>query len=306
MTATRLMLGRRPKVGQQAFGHVALNSSAQTEVTKIVAEVLQKAKALTSIKYDPDDTPDSSEVMTRALQGIDSEFQSSAAWSLERTVKEITKGGKPVPISKGEIDQGLWSFYALHAAVDGTDATVIRATSPTRALKHDSRLIAQFTSGELRPIKTPLIGIDYRAEAIVASGTVYIFHPQTLERLLIDADEMKARAPLISAKFSTGIGAKLSTATETWIEKACSQNSNVGRRVERMNRTASLSAMTAKELRAGLRDAKLPKTTFGSNPTTIELGSLDHAIALVDIAADLYYQPRFETNSRKVASFRRI
>ena len=306
MTVTRLMLGRRRKVGQLAFGHLALNVAAQSKVEEIVATVLGKAESLKPVNYDPDDSPQSGEVMTRALAGIDTEFQQAAAWSLERTLKEITKGGKSATISRGEVDAGLWSFYALHATVDGAGATVIRATSPTRALKHDNRFIAQFTGGELRPITTPLIGLDYQAEAVVARGTVYIFHPQTLERLLIDADEVKARAPQTTTKFAAGIAATLSSSTATWIEKACSQNSNVGRRVERLNRGARLGSMTAAKLRDGLKDAKLSPGTFGAKGGPIEVGSLDHAIALVDIAADLYYQPRFELNSRRVASFRRL
>lgn len=155
-------------------------------------------------------------------------------------------------------------------------------------------------------MKDPLIGVDHDADAVIVDGTVYIFRPQRLELLLIDAEEVKARAPQITAKFSKGLAAPLSPATSTWIEKACSQNSNVGRRVERLNRTAKLSAMTVTKLRAGMPAAKLAKGDFGSQPATIEVSNLDHAIALVDIAADLYYQPRFETTSRKVASFRRL
>ena len=64
--------------------------------------------------------------------------------------------------------------------------------------------------------------------------------------------------------------------------------------------------MSVPKLRDGLRDAKLPRSTFGTKGSVIELSSLDHAIALIDIAADLYYQPRFETNPRRVASFRRL
>jgi hypothetical protein len=306
MAATRLMLGRRPKVGQQAFGHVQLNSDAQTAVEHIVAEMLRKALSLTVVKYDPDDIPSSGEVMTHALAGIDSEFQQAAAWSLERTVKEITRGGRRTNIGRSEIDHGRWTFYALHATVDGSGVTVVRGTSPTRALKHDGKWIAQFTGGELKPIRQPLIGIDYKAEAVVADGTVYIFAPQALERLLIDADEIKSRASQISARFESGLAAKLSVTTATCIETACSKNSIVGRRVERMNRTANLASMTEAKLREGLKDAHLPPKTFGAAGKPIDITSLDDAHVLIDIAADLYYQPRFEQTGRRVAAFRRL
>lgn len=244
--------------------------------------------------------------MTRQLSGIDQEFQPSAPWSLERAAAAVAKQGKPAFIDKAEIMGGGWTFYTLRAGVDGKAATVVRATSPTRALKHGNRVITRFVGGELRPMKDPLIGVDHDADAVIFGGTVHIFQPQRLERLLIDADEIKARAPQIVAKFAQGLGAPLSLGAATWIERACSQNSNVGRRVERLNRTAALGSMTIAKLRAGLPAAKLPRGAFGTAQSTIDVANLDHAVALVDIAADLYYQPRFETTSRKVASFRRL
>ncbi len=306
MAVTRVVLGRRPNVGQQAFGHVALNSDAQAAVEGIVAIIHRRALSLRPVDYDPDDIPQSDEVMFRPLAGIDGEFQPSAAWSLERTVNEINKRGNPGRISRAEAGDGMWSFYALRATVDHADAIVVRATSPTRALKHDSRFIAQFTGGELRPMTDPLLGLDYAAEALTVDGTVYIFHPQALERLLIDAEEIKARAPQIAAKFSAGLAAKLSATASALVEAACSRNSNVGRRVERMNRAAALVSMTEAKLREGLKDAHLPSGTFGRSGTPIHFDSIDHANALIDIAADLYYQPRFEQGSRRVAAFRRL
>ena len=70
--------------------------------------------------------------------------------------------------------------------------------------------------------------------------------------------------------------------------------------------SALFGGMTVAKLRAGLPAAKLPKGAFGSNTSTIEVANIDHAIALVDIAADPYYQPRFEKTSRRVAQFRRV
>lgn len=308
MTATKLMLGRRPDVSaqQQAFGHVALNAAAQHEVESVVDTVAKRALAAKAIPYDPDDAPNAGEVMTAALKGIDKEFQPAAPWSLERAAGEIAKQGKPATISKAEVTGGSWTFYVLRANSDGKAATAVRATSPTRGLKHGNRVITHFVGNELRLMKDPLVGLEHDADAVIIGGTVYIFRPQRLERLLIDADEIKARAPQIASKFATGVSAQFSPATATWIEKACSHNSNVGRRVERLNRTGALKSMTAAKLRAGMSAAKLPKDAFGPTPSTIDVGTVDHAIALVDIAADLYYQPRFEKTSRKVAVFRRL
>jgi Kiwa KwaB-like protein len=302
------MLGRRPNPNtqQRAFGHVALRQDAQAELETIVAEVAKRALSLKPVTYDPDDQPTSQEVMKRPLAGVDNEFQPAAAWSLERATKEISKQGRPQVLDASGITDGSWSFYTVRADVDGSAAVLIRSTSPTRALKHTNRVITQFIGGELRPLKHPIVGIDHEADAIVIDSDLYIFRPQTIERLFVDAAEVKARAGQFTATFRKKLGAQLSNSTATWIEKACSQNSNVGRRVERLNRHGALQNISAAELRKGLADAKLPKAAFGRNATTIELSSLDHAVALIDIAADLYYQPRFEKTSRRVASFRRL
>lgn len=308
MTATKLMLGRRPDVGKQqaAFGHVALNAAAQSSVEGVVADATKKALGATQITYDPDDAPGTGEVMVHPLLGIDAEFQPKAPWSLENAIAAISKTGKPSLLDKGEVAGGGWSFYALRAGVDGKAAVAIRATTPTRSLTQRNRFITHLVGNELRPVQGPMIGIDHSVDAVVYDGTVYIFKPQRLELLFVDAEEIKRRAPAIVAKFTQGLQASLSTGAATWIEKACSENSNVGRRVERLNRTASLGSMTIAKLRSGLPDAKLEAKDFGASSKVIDVASLDHAIALVDIAADLYYQPRFESTSRKVASFRRL
>ncbi|MEJ7785689.1 MAG: Kiwa anti-phage protein KwaB-like domain-containing protein [Solirubrobacteraceae bacterium] len=268
--------------------------------------IVGRALAGKQITYDADDSPAAGEVMVEALLGIDQHFQSAAPWSLERAVKAIAATGKPATLDRKELQRGGWTFYVLRGDARGKTATVIRATSPTRALKHGSRTLTHFVGGELRPMKDPLVGVDHDADAVVFDGNVYIFRPQRLERLFIDAEEVKARAPQIAAKFSTGLSAALSSNAATFVEKACSENSNVGRRVERLNRTGQLSSMTVPLLRAGLKDAKLHKDDFGKGSNMIDVTSVDHAIALIDIAADLYYQPRFEKTSRKVASFRRL
>jgi hypothetical protein len=310
MAVTRMMLGRRPdpsaSAPQSAFGHVALNAAAQLEIEAVVQEVAQRALNARPIAYDPDDTPQVGEVMKHALAGIDNEFQPAAPWSLERAVKQIRAQGRPTVVDSRELTEGRWTFYVLRADFRGQVATVIRATSPTRSLKPTSRTLARFVGGELKPVREPLVGVDHDADAVVLDGTVYIFKPQRIERLFIDADEIKSRAPQIVRKFSGLLQAQLSSTAETWIEKACSENSIVGRRVERLSRTGDLSTVTVSLLRDGLKDAKLARGDFGTRRDEISIGSQDHAIALVDIAADLYYQPRFEKNSRKVASFRRL
>jgi hypothetical protein len=308
MTVTRLMLGRRPKPGTQqpAFGHVSLNADAQHSIEQIISTVVAQALAREQIAYDPDDTPQAGEVMVRPLVGTDALFQPNAAWSLERANTTLAKRGKPANLTRTDVTDGEWTFYTARAGVNGKPATIIRSASPTRALKHANRVITQLYGNELRPVKNPLLGIDHEADALIINGTLYVFKPQSLERLLIDAAEVKRRAHQIATTFTGGLKASVSSATETWIEKVCSDNSIVGRRVERLNRNAELGSMDVASLRAGLRDARVDKNAFGTAASVINVTSADHAIALIDIAADLYWKPRFEKGSRKAMSFRRL
>jgi hypothetical protein len=92
MTATRLTLGRRPKPGTThgAFGHVRLNQDAQQEIETIITRESAQALMRTQIPYDPDDSPQTGEIMVRPLAGTDALFQPNAPWSLERAIKEVT------------------------------------------------------------------------------------------------------------------------------------------------------------------------------------------------------------------------
>lgn len=94
MTVTRLALGRRPKTGttQGAFGHVRLNQDAQRAIETIIARVSAQALQRKQIPYDPDDSPQTGEIMVRPVAGTDALFQPNAQWSLERAVREIGKG----------------------------------------------------------------------------------------------------------------------------------------------------------------------------------------------------------------------
>lgn len=113
MTATRLSLGRRPKprTTQEAFGHVRLNQAAQQEIEKIITRASAQALNRTQIPYDPDDSPQTGEIMVRGLAGTDALFQPNAPWSLERAVKEIGKRGRPVTLTRSEVTGGEWTFY---------------------------------------------------------------------------------------------------------------------------------------------------------------------------------------------------
>lgn len=307
MTVTRMMLGRRPQPGtpQPAFGHVALRDDAAAQVEDVVATVLAKALRRPEVPFDADNFVDTGERMVRELDGIDELFQAAAPWSIERAVAEISASGQPSTLGAAEVRGGGWTFYVLRAQVEGRPVTLLRATSPTRGLKPRSRKIAAFVGDELRALPDPVIAFDHHAEALVLGSQVHVVNPAGLERLLIDADAVKKRAPEITDRLVGGVAAPMTTQTRDLIERACAQNSITGRRAERLGSSAALESITADRLREALPDAELDPATFGTGDE-IAVETVDHARTLIELAADLYYRPRFEALSRKVNSYQRV
>jgi hypothetical protein len=301
------MLARRPaKAGATAFGHVNVDAAARNELQKIVQGVAAAVKGKKPVKFHPDDQAEPDEVLSTALKGFDSWFQEKAPWSLERVVAEMRATTMlPEALGATEIREGGWSFYAVRITQNNADAVIVRAKSPSYGLNSASKLVTRFVGTELKPISEPLIAFDHHADLLVVGRTVYVLEPRQVERLFVDADAVKARAPQTAATFSKKLGAGLSAPTLTAVQRVCSQNANVARRVERLIRDGALAKVTAKEVRAALPDAGLSASDFGKSGP-LNASTDGHATILVDIAADLYYQPRFDSAPRRVAAYRKL
>ena len=102
-----VLLARRPmKAGMTAFGHVDVSSAGRAGLDRIVSNLVSAVEALEEVVFHPDDAAAANEVLTSKLSGFDSWFQEKAAWSLERTVKEIRSKGLPAPLGQAEIRDG--------------------------------------------------------------------------------------------------------------------------------------------------------------------------------------------------------
>jgi hypothetical protein len=288
-----------------AFGHVDISSAGRTGLDQIVSNLHGTVAGLKEVPFHPDDEADDNEVLISNLKGFDSWFQEKAAWSLERTVAEIRRKGLPETLGETEIRNGGWSFYAVRILKPNKDVVAVRAKSPSWGLGGQYRLLTAFIGTQLKPVTEPLIAFDHSADLLVVGQKVFVLNPRGVERLLVDAEAIKARAPETAASFNATIGAGLSAQTVTAIQRVCSHNANVARRVERLIRDERLSQVSAAEVRKALPDAGLSKTDFGkSGPLSAVTDN--HATILIDIAADLYYQPRFDLSPRRVAAYRKI
>jgi hypothetical protein len=302
----RVMLGRRPsKAGLPAFGHVNVNSAGRKKLDKIVADVVKAVQGLTKVPFHPDDEAEQGEVLTAPLKGFDADFQPKAAWSLERAVAGLRATGLPEALNESAIRQGEWSFYAVRAQVGKGHAILVRAKSPTYGLNASSKLVTVFSGSRLVPVDEPLVAFDHFADALILGTKVYVIEPRQIERLFIDADAVRARAPQTAASFNAKLAASLSSKTCTAIERVCSHNANVARRAERLIRDGGLDRVTAASVREALPDAKLGRDDFGK-AGDLRAHTDVQARVLIDIAADLYYQPRFEDSPRRVASYRKL
>jgi len=301
-----VLLARRPsKVGVTAFGHVDVSKAGRTKLDEIVSKMHNAIKNLKEVPFHPDDEAADDEVLTSKLKGFDSWFQEKAAWSLERTVAEIRRTGLPETLNQAEIRKGEWSFYGIHVVKANMDVVAIRAKSPTWGLGSSGKFLTALVGTELKPVTEPLIAFDYTADVLVVGQKVFVLKPRSTERLLVDAEAIKGRAKETAASFKAAMGAGLSNQTITAVQRVCSHNANVARRVERLIRDETLSKVTAAEVRHALHDARLPQTAFGKSGPLHAITDA-HATALIDIVADLYYQPRFDVGPRRVASYRKI
>jgi hypothetical protein len=288
-----------------AFGHVDVSAAGRAGLDRIVSNLYRAVKALEEVVFHPDDEAAANEVLTSKLSGIDSWFQEKAAWSLERAVKQIRSKGLPAPLGQSEIRNGDWSFYAIRVNKPGSDVVAVRAKSPSWGLNSHGKFVTAFVGTQLKPVTEPLIAFDHSADILVVGPKVFVLNPRSAERLLVDADAVKARAPETAASFNAQIGATLSAQTLAAVQRVCSQDANVARRVERLIRDEALSKVNAARVRSALPDAGLSKTDFGKSGA-LHAVTDRHAKVLVDIVADLYYQPRFDASPRRVAAYRKI
>jgi hypothetical protein len=302
----QVVLARRPgKAAQGAFGHVDVSAAGRADLEKIVQDIAGSLRGRKQIPFHPDDEADAGEVLTAKLKGFDSWFQAQAPWSLERTVTEIRRKGLPPTLGQKDVRGGGWSFYAVRTAVGKADVVVVRAKNPSYGLSGPGKLVTAFIGNELRPVDDPLIAFDHSADLVVVDQKVFVLRPRSAERLLVDADAVKARAPQTSASFDAKVAATLTGPTVSAVQRICSKNANVGRRVERLVRDGALNNVTAAKVRAALPDAGLSKTDFGASGP-LRATTEGFATVLIDIAADLYYQPRFDSSPRRVASYRKL
>lgn len=301
----RAMMGRRPGKGQAAFGHVDLSPKARTELAEIVRQVHDRCEAKKSIAFHPEDSAEEMEILTGNLRGFDSNYQEKASWSLERTVKAIRATGLPELLGAKDLNEGAWSFYALRLKERGHDIVLVRSKSPTYGLGATNKILTKLIGNELRPVPEPLVGFDHDADLLVVDEKVYVLAPSRAERLFVDAEEVKRRAPQTAKRFGAALGASLSAPTALAVERVCSHNAFTARRVERLIESGNLSAVTGPEVRNALPDAGLPKDAFGKRGA-LKADTDAQATVLIEIVADLYYQPRFAGPSRRVGSYRNV
>jgi Domain of unknown function (DUF4868) len=300
-----LMLARRPRsVGQEAFGHVDVTQKGRVGLDGVVDDAVLQIQGRAEIDFNPDDRAGADEVLTGQLKGFDNWFQAQARWSLERAVDEIRNPGLPVPLDADQIRHGGWSFYIIRTEIDGTDVIVVRAKKPNWGLG-DGKFIGAIIGTHLQPVEEPLLSFDRQADLIVVGDKVFVVNADAAERLFVDAEAVKRRAPETTQKFGQGIGARLSAPTLDAVQAVISRNAIVGRRVEKLLRAGNLGNVTAAGVRAALAEAGLQSGDFGTSGA-LQAVTEDHATKLIEIAADLYYQPRFEQTSRKVGAWRRV
>ena len=304
-SGVRLLLARRPEKQAKAFGHLKVSEKGRKQLGAIVAASTSWAESQDQIDYHPDDRPEKEEVLARPLAGFDDLFQAHATWSLERLVKAARATGAPATLTGKQISDGSWTFYAFRAVIDGKDVVQVRRISPTYGLDPSSKLFTVVVGNQVKPVDSPLLSFEDHADLLVIDDSVYVISPERAEALFVDSAAIKARAPDIAANFKSKLKAGITADSANAIERVCSHDSRLGRKVERLIKGGGLGKVTTPAVRRALPDAGLEPDAFG-NTGLLKAESDERARTLIGIAADLFYQPRFETTPRRVGSYRRI
>jgi hypothetical protein len=302
----RVLLARRPSTAQSpAFGHVDVSKDGLRQLAQIASNSAAWVSSREQVEFHPEDLAEENEVLVAPLEGFDEHYQPQASWSLQRLVVEIRRKGIPAKLDRAEISGGGWSFYAIRIVEDGKDVVHIRRRSPTHGLDPNSKIFARIVGQELKPVSEPLLSFDHQGDLLVVDQQVFVINPRQVENMLVDADAIKKRAAENAGRFDTAVAASLSPKTKMAIERVCSHDVYSARRVERMVRDGRLARVSAAKVRDALPDAHHDRDDFGKTGP-LQAESDDRAKVLIEIAADLYYQPRFEKPSRRVAAYRTL
>ncbi len=302
----RVMLARRPGApGAAAVGHVDVSAAGRSELDAMLVEIMRRCVARqrclitrmmrrTTEKCWLRRSQVSISISNRTQRGVLSDRlrrsgppSSPAHWAPPRFVRERGPSMRSAP------------------PLAATMSSPCERSARCVGLIPRRRIVTAFTGNELKPFKEPLLAFDERADDLVVNDKVYVNSPRSVENLLIDAAAVKARAPQTTSAFVGKLSARLSGTTIDAIERVCSNNAVIARRVERLTRDGTLSNVTLAKIRQALPSAALAATDFGSGKE-IEAPTDNRAKVLIDIAADLYYQPLFDNRPRRVASYRRL
>ncbi|MTD44866.1 hypothetical protein GKE82_11330 [Conexibacter sp. W3-3-2] len=299
------MFGRRPATnGEPAFGHVDLDETARRDLAENAEALHARLTSKTQIAFSVNDIVVDGEIMVAPLEDFDDHFQPDAPWSFERAVIEIRRQQLPDLLGESDIRTGRWSFYLTR--LRGTpDIVTVRGQSPTFGLQSRNKFRAMLAGNQLKAVEGPLVAFELGADAIVVDDTVYVAHPQRLEARFVDGDEVKRRAPDAVVAFNEAIDADLTSTAIDAIIHVASSNVHVARRVQQLVREGTLGHVTTEALRAGVGVTGLGGDAFGTTGP-IDVATPEAATVLVELAADLYYQPVFDPSPRRVAAYRRV
>jgi hypothetical protein len=300
-----LTMGRRPNATDaRPFGHVPVEREVQNAFAEIVSDRVRGALASSPVPLEPyASLEETNEVFATTLQGFDAQYQHDAAWSLERLVAGVRGPGFPA-VSPGEADTRQWSYYALRVWVDGRDCVLVRKTNPMAGLNPNGKVMAKLVGGRLAKAEEAIFRFDHKADLVVIDDDVFVFQPQRIEQLFVDADAVKARAETSVAALLADITVGASDATVEALVAACEASARTGRRVERLTRDGVLRNAEFSSIADELEIAGYGRDWLGEDELNFE--HPERAGVLLDVLEDRFWRPKFYGGVRRASSWRTV
>jgi hypothetical protein len=200
-------------------------------------------------------------------------------------------------LTKGELQDGSWLFYAVIAQTeDGDPVAFVKQYNPQRGFK-TSRLVTAYAN-TLTRFEDPVFNWDFGFDVIMAPDEIAVLRITAFERVFSDLDVLAAGVPDDIANLADGIQVSIGPASLTMLVDVCQGRATLARQLKRVAAASHLAHVTQTSFQEALLAHGLPANRFG-NGTALEVEDDDAARALLDMLEGRYYEGDFSGEHRR-------
>jgi hypothetical protein len=200
-------------------------------------------------------------------------------------------------LSKGELQDGSWLFYAVVAqTTDGDPVAFVKQYNPQRGF-NTGRLVTAYAN-TLRRFEDPVFNWDFGFDVIVAPDEIAVLRVTAFERVFSDLDVLAAGVPDDLSALAAGIELPISPGSIAALTETCKSRATLARQLKRVAAAPHLARVTGASFEAVLLSHDLPADRFGGDGE-LEVEDDDAARALLDLLEGRYYEGDFSGEHRR-------